>query len=182
MKRFFSPRPAFTPVLVVALLLALALPSSAFFWNKKDEDPTIADFSKNGLIGSIITFGPDDFVANTKNATLHSITIQTLPDPGAGTLLIGGQPVDAGSVVDSTALAGLRFQTSQNPSVTTTTFTFLPTFSSGQGSQAATVTLYLLTKENQAPIARNMDLSTYRNVAITSYFDAVDSEGDTPPY
>lgn len=31
---------------------------------------------------------------------------------------------------------------------------------------------------NQAPIARNMELSTYKNVALTGYFDAVDSEGD----
>ncbi len=31
---------------------------------------------------------------------------------------------------------------------------------------------------NQPPIARNMELSTYKNVALTGYFDAVDSEGD----
>lgn len=31
---------------------------------------------------------------------------------------------------------------------------------------------------NQAPIARNMELTTYKNVALTGYFDAVDSEGD----
>lgn len=179
MKRSFSPRRFLAPVAVTALLLTLCLPTSAFFWNKKDEVPSVTDFSKNGLIGSIITFGAEDFVSTSKQDTLQSITIQSLPDSGAGTLLIGGQPVETGSVVDSTALAGLRFQTSQNPSVTTTTFTFLPTFSSGQGTQIGTVTLYLLTKENQAPIARNMDLSTYRNVAITSYFDAVDAEGDT---
>lgn len=32
--------------------------------------------------------------------------------------------------------------------------------------------------DNQAPIARNMELSTYKNVAVTGYFDAVDSDGD----
>ena len=31
---------------------------------------------------------------------------------------------------------------------------------------------------NHPPIARNMELSTYKNVALTGYFDAVDSEGD----
>lgn len=31
---------------------------------------------------------------------------------------------------------------------------------------------------NQPPIARNMELSTYKNVALTGWFDAVDSEGD----
>ena len=42
-----------------------------------------------------------------KAEDLTGITIDTLPDPGAGTLVIGGQPLAAGSVVDATALAGL---------------------------------------------------------------------------
>ena len=32
--------------------------------------------------------------------------------------------------------------------------------------------------ENQPPIARNMELSTYKNVAITGSFDALDNDGD----
>ena len=179
MKRSFSLSRRLTPLLVLALVCTLVSPASAFFWNKKDDAPYVSDFSKNGLIGSIIAFEPEDFVIKTDNkATLNSITINTLPDPEAGTLVIGGQPLEVGSVVDSTALGGLRFQSSQNPAVTTTSFTFTPSFSSGQDSRATTVTLYLLTEENQAPIARNMDLSTYKNIAITGYFDAVDGEGD----
>lgn len=179
MKRFVSFRRALAPLLALTLLSALTLPSSAFFWSKKDDSPYVADFSKNGLIGSIIAFEREDFVVQTDNkATLNSITIESLPDPCAGTLVIGGQPVEVGAVVDSTALAGLRFQSSQNPTVTTTAFTFTPSFSSGQDSRTTTVTIYLLTEENEAPVARNMDLSTYKNVAIIGYFDAVDSEGD----
>lgn len=179
MKRSFSLTRRLTPLLALALVYTLVSPASAFFWNKKDDTPYVSDFSKNGLIGSIIAFEPEDFVIKTDNkATLNSITINTLPDPEAGTLVIGGQPLEVGSVVDSTALGGLRFQSSQNPAVTTTSFTFTPSFSSGQDSRATTVTLYLLTEENQAPIARNMDLSTYKDIAITGYFDAVDGEGD----
>ena len=179
MKRFFSLSRRLAALMALALVCTLSSPASAFFWNKKEDAPYVSAFSKNGLIGSIIAFEPEDFVVKTDNkATLNSITIDTLPDPGAGILVIGGQPLAAGAVVDSTALGGLRFQSSQNPTVTTTAFTFTPSFSSGQDSRATTVTLYLLTQENQAPIARNMDLSTYKNIAITGYFDAVDSEGD----
>lgn len=168
-------------LLVPALACALIAPVSAFFWNKKEDDaPYVADFSKNGQIGAIIAFDAADFVVKTDNkATLNSITIETLPDPSAGTLVIGGQPLSQGTVVDATALAGLRFQSAQSPTVTTTTFTFLPSFSSGQKSRPTTVTLYLLTEENKAPVARNMDLTTYKNVAVTGWFDAVDGEGDT---
>jgi len=170
---------ALAPLLVLALLGSLMAPASAFFWDRKDDVPLVEDFSKNGLIGSDIAFSPEDFAVKSNNkAVLNSITLLTLPDAGAGTLSIGGQPLEAGSVVDSTALSGLRFQTSPSPTVTTTAFTFTPSFSTGQEGPAATVTLYLLTQANGAPVARNMELSTYKNVAVTGWFDAVDGEGD----
>ncbi|MEG2098203.1 MAG: Ig-like domain-containing protein, partial [Pseudoflavonifractor sp.] len=42
----------------------------------------------------------------------------------------------------------------------------------------ATVRLHLLTAQSSAPIAENLALSTYRNVAITGQFAATDLEGD----
>lgn len=181
MKRLWLVRRSGALLLSLVLLSTLSLPVSAFFWNKKASSPTIPDFSKNALVGDTVTFSDQDFsVQNGDGIKLTSITITALPDPGAGTLTLGGQPLAADSVVEASALAGLRFQSLSQPSVTTTTFSFLPTFDDGaQAQQPTTVTLYLLTAANEAPIARNMDLSTYKNVAITGYFDAVDSEGDT---
>lgn len=181
MKRLWLVRRSGALLLSLVLLSTLSLPVSAFFWNKKTSSPTIPDFSKNALVGDTVTFSDQDFsVQNGDGIKLTSITITALPDPGAGTLTLGGQPLAADSVVEASALAGLRFQSLSQPSVTTTTFSFLPTFDDGaQAQQPTTVTLYLLTAANEAPIARNMDLSTYKNVAITGYFDAVDSEGDT---
>ena len=165
------------------LLLAGSLPlsASAFFWDKKEEAPALADFSKNGLVGDTIAFSQEDFAPEEgTDASLSYITLATLPDPGAGSLVLGGQPLTVGTVVDATALSGLAFQSSSSPTVTTTSFTFTPAFSVSSGEpEDVTVTLYLLTVANEAPIARNMDLTTYRNVAITGYFDAVDGEGDT---
>ena len=141
----------------------------------------IRDSSKNALVGDTVTFSDQDFsVQNGDGVKLTSITLTALPDAGAGTLTLGGQPVAVDTVVEASALAGLRFQSLSQPTVTTTTISFLPTFGDGtQAQQPTTITLYLLTAANEPPIARNMDLSTYKNVAITGYFDAVDSEGDT---
>ena len=167
------------PATALALLCAIALPTSAFFWSKKTQAPSVADFSKNGLIGSIFSFSASDFVVEgDSKAALLSITLTSLPDPGAGSLTIGGQPLETGSMLEVTALDGLRFQCSLNPSVEQTSFTFLPAFSSGTEAEEVTVTLYLLTESNQAPIARNMDLSTYKNISITGWFDAMDSDGE----
>ena len=138
------------------------------------------DFSKNGLIGSAIVFDPADFVVKPdKKAALAGITLDQLPDAGAGVLNIGGQPLEPGACIDATALSGLRFQCAKNPTVTTATLLFTPAFSDCQGERQTTVTLYLLTQENNPPVARNMELTTYKNVAITGYFDAVDGEGDS---
>ena len=177
MNRTFSFRRAATPLLALALAFSLILPSSAFFWNKKTEDPYVEDFSKNGLIGSTIVFQPEDFVVKT-GGVLTGIRVDALPDPGTGILCIGGQPVEEGAFVDATALGGLRFQSSSDPTATTASLLFTPSFSSGQEAPQATATIYLLDKENNPPVARNMELSTYKNVAITGYFDAVDGEGD----
>ena len=179
MKRRPSLRLAAVPVLALALAFSLSLPASAFFWSKKTEAPYVADFSKNGLIGSIIAFDRQDFVVKADSkATLNGITIDALPDPGAGSLCIGGQPVETGSFVEAAALSGLRFQSAQRPTVTTVTMVFTPSFASAQEAPQATATIYLLTQENNPPVARNMELTTYKNVAVTGYFDAVDSEGD----
>lgn len=178
MNRFHPFRRVMAPILALALAFTLSLPASAFFWNKK-ESAAVNDFSKNGLIGTIISFSLEDFaVTGDKKTQLTAITIESLPDPGAGTLVIGGQPLQVGTVVDCTALDGLRFQSSPVPTVTTTTFTFTPSLAPTQDCGPVTVTLYLLDQENQAPIARNMELSTYKNVAITGTFAATDPEGD----
>ena len=88
-----SLRRAAAPLLVLALACSLALPASAFFWNKKTQAPYVADFSKNGLIGSAIAFTTEDFVVRPDGKTaLSGITVDTLPDPGAGTLCVGDRP------------------------------------------------------------------------------------------
>ena len=170
---------AAAPLLGLALAISLVLPSSAFFWSKKTDAPYVEDFSKNGLIGTIIVFQREDFVVKSDHKpVLNGITIDVLPDPGAGSLCIGGRPVEAGSFVDATALDGLRFQSAQSPTVTTAQLTFTPSFSSGEDARQTTVTIHLLTEKNEPPVARNMELTTYKNVAATGCFDAVDGEGD----
>ena len=166
--------------LLPALMLGLLLPASAFFWNKKEEGAYVADLSKSGLIGSAIGFETGDFkVQGGERASLSAVVVETLPDPGAGTLLRGGTILEPGSRVEQSALSGLRFQSVGSPTLTRTEFSLRPVFTNGEEGKAFQVEVTLLTKENHPPVARNMDLATYKNVSVTGYFDAVDSEGDT---
>lgn len=169
---------AFTLGLCGLLSLWLALPASSFFW-KKGEAAGVADLSKNGLVGGVIPFAAEDFeLTGDKKTTLRALVVQSLPDPGAGTLLLGGTVLEQGSRVEKSALSGLRFQSVGNPTVTKTAFTLRPVFTDGEEGADFTVELTLLLKQNHPPVARNMELTTYRNVSLTGYFDAVDVEGD----
>ena len=173
-------RSAARAALAAVLLVSLTLPASAFFWNRDPAVLTVDDFSKNGLVGTTISFSSEDFIPRDGSLDdLAGITIHTLPDPGTGQLSVGDLALSPGCALETSALSGLRFQIARTPSVSSASFTFTPTFSSGQQGEDATVTLYFLTEENQPPVARNMELTTYKNVAITSYFDAVDAAGDT---
>jgi len=165
-------------VLALALMLGLTLPASSFFWSKKEE-PMMADVTKNGLVGSMIPFEEDDFkVQGGGRLTLKAVVVESLPDAGAGTLLLGGTLLEPGSRVEKSALSGLRFQSQGVPTVNETAFRLLPIFSDGSEGAAFTVSVVLLTKENHPPVARDLELSTFKNVSVTGYFDAVDPEGD----
>lgn len=178
MRSVFLRRTA-TTLLGAALLCCLTVPASAFFWNKKSDTSSMTDVTRNVLIGGTLTFSPNDFTpAKDSNEILSAITITSLPDRSCGILSIGSQPLEQGSVIRAAALDGLRFQAMNAPTAERTAFSFTPTFASGAQGKEVTVDLYLLREENQAPIAENMSLCTYKNVPVTGYFQAIDAEGD----
>ena len=162
-----------------AALLAAALPASAFFFDREEESaPAVLSFSKNGLAADPIAFTQSDFQVEGEGAALDAIVVGDLPDAGAGALTLGGQSVASGDVITMDAVDGLRFTPQTDPAVSSTGFTFTPVFADGSSGEAATVSLYLLTERNEAPTAQDLEMSTYKNVAVTGQFTAVDPEGD----
>lgn len=164
--------------LLCAGALSFSLPASAALFGGGDtEPPTVAAFSKNGLVDQVIAFSPDDFQVEG-DATLRSILVTSLPDPSAGMLTIGSQAVPQGSEVAVAALDGLRFTPLSSPMLSATSFTFSPTFDDGSTGEAVTVGLYLLSAANEPPVAQDLSLSTYKNVEVQGTFSAIDPEGD----
>lgn len=171
-------RPILPLLLVTALCMSLSLPAAALFGGKAVEAaPTVAAFAKNGPVSAPISFSAEDFVVTGKTA-LDSVVVTALPDPGAGMLTVAGQPLVAGDVVSMSAVSGLRFQPLAAPTVAATNFSFTPVFADGSAGESVSVDLYLLADKNEAPIAENLELSTYKNVAVTCRFSATDPEGD----
>lgn len=164
-------------VALLTLILTFALPTSAFVFSREDIEPSVASFSKNGLATASISFSADDFVVEG-GVTLDSIVIASLPDANAGILTLAGQELAVGDVVAINAVSGLRFQPLSTPTVASAHFSFTPIFANGTTGSDVNVGVYLLASENNAPIAENLELSTYKNVAITAQFAATDPEGD----
>ncbi len=174
--------------LPLGLLFALLLsntPASAFFFGKSTEtgEAAVSAFAKNGLIGEGIAFSQEDFhVTPDSSAALDAIVITALPAVAAGVLALAGQELAVGDEIAMSAIDGLRFLSAAAPTVQTTSFTFTPIFSNGTAGQSVTAQLHLLSSANNTPIAENLELNTYKNVAITGSFTAVDPEGDLLTY
>ncbi len=163
---------------LTALGLAAALPASAWFGQAEEAEADL-NLAKNGLVGEAMAFSADDFAGAEG---LDAIVVTSLPDPAAGALTLGGQLVGEGDVIALTAVDGLRFTSVSQPSVLETGFTFQPLYVSGAQGEECMAELYLLTQANGAPVAEHLELTTYKNVAVTDRFAAVDPEGDILTY
>lgn len=166
---------------LAAALLTAALPASALFSDQQETRPAVLDVVKNGMAAQTIAFQSEDFVVEGEGA-LDAIVITGLPDAGTGMLTIGGQMVGEGDVIAMTAVDGLRFTPAVASEADQVTFRFQPLFMDGEAGEEAGVELHLLSEANGAPVAENLTLSTYQNVAVTDRFTAVDPEGDLLTY
>ena len=165
-------------LLMATLSVLMVLPVSAQLLSPEAEAPAVATFAKNGTPQEVFTFSADDFLVENSEEALDSIVLTALPDSNAGVLTLGGIDLAVGEAVSMEAVSGMAFTPNASPTAATTSFSFTPVFADGSAGEDVTVDLYLLTAENAAPIARDLELSTYKNVAAQGQFSAVDPEGD----
>lgn len=170
-----------TAAAAMALLFSAALPASAFFFNEETETAPVAyDLLKNAPVGQSLTFTESDFL--TDGGELDAIVLSTLPDSQTGTLTLGGQLLRVGDVISMEAVDGLVYTAKDAVNPSAAHFEFLPVFADGTSGEAASADLFLLGEANSAPVARDMEFTTYKNVAVTERFDGVDPEGDLLTY
>lgn len=183
MKQPIFLRRAMPFLVLTAILMSLAVPATALLSGDDQDISSVAAFAKNGTLDSVISFSASDFMVETEgNVELDSILINTLPDVNSGVLMLGNAALIPGDQISMNAISGLKFYPLSAPSVASTCFSFTPVFSSGLAGDAVSVSLYLLSAKNSAPIAENLELTTYKNVAVTGFFSATDPEGDLLTY
>ena len=173
MKHRVLLRRALPLAVLAAVLYSAGWPASAFFFQKDEAVPTVAAMTKNGPAAEPISFSEEDFVVEG-SGKLDSIVIATLPDAAVGCLTLGAQGIQVGDVIAMEAVDGLRFTPLAAPAGLEAQFQFTPVFSDGRSGDAVTVELYLLAEANGAPVAENLEFTTYKNVAV----DAVGNSSD----
>lgn len=172
--------------LATAIALCAVLSASALALSAGQEETlaaSVADFSKNTVAAEAITFSSEEFqVLGSDAVTLDSLLLTSVPDQQAGILTASGLPLSSGDLLSASALDTLCFYPAASDAEVVSCFTFTPVFSSGDTGSTVRVSLYLLTEENAAPVAQNLEFSTYKNVAYTGQLSAVDPEGDLLSY
>ncbi len=168
--------------IILAAALCMTLLPTALATDEMLTELTVQTFSKSDLIGSEINFMQEDFTARaTKGATLEGIIITSLPDSAAGTLMLRERSLLPGEAVMTTALGDMRF-VPQCDNEIKTSFTFIPVFDVGDSYSNVTVAINLMTRENAAPIAQNIEFNAYSGIAVYGSFVATDPEGDKLTY
>lgn len=167
-------------ILAAVLTLGMSVSVSAAVNSAEDSRPAaVAAFSKNSTVSDVITFSEADLrLTGDDGVSLDSIILSSLPDRQAGVLMIGDQALAVGDILSVSAVNGMRFYPLSSPTTASTSFCFTPVFSDGSSGEDVTVSLYLLTAENHAPVAENLEFTTYKNVPYTGQFAAIDPEGD----
>ncbi len=174
--------PKFRRIIPILCLSAIVFTQStpALGWFFFSQEPsTVESFAKQSISNDIITFCADDFQVSG-GETLEAVLVTSLPREEVGTLTMGNSPVQVGDVVTISAMEGLTF--TPTDCLGDTTFTVTPLFSNGGTGESVDIDLYLLAEENQSPVAQKLSFTTYKNVAITERFSAIDPEGDILTY
>ncbi|MBQ8579250.1 MAG: S-layer homology domain-containing protein [Oscillospiraceae bacterium] len=122
-------------------------------------------------------FTAGDFAAEE----LAGICITQLPDPSAGTVMLGNRVLRSGDILTAQQLAQLVFIPVRTEEDREAVVTYLPIYENRVES-ATTMTISIRGKEDKAPVAQDSALETYKNLPIDGKLSASDPEGGAMTY
>ena len=151
--------------LLLAFLMSVCLP---------------ADMAKAAEVecDSIYCFTALDF---SDDESLTGVCITHLPDGDAGTVMLGNRVVRSGDILTVQQLSQLTFVPLKTEVDQDVTITYLPIYAN-RVEQASTVIVSIFGKKDQAPVAENSTLETYKNLPNTGKLSAYDPEGQQLTY
>lgn len=106
---------------------------------------------------------------------LAGICITDLPDPSAGTILLGKRVLRKGDILTATQLEQLSFHPLRTQEDAQAVISYLPIYED-RVEKNATMTIGIRGKEDKAPVAEDFAIETYKNLPNTGKLKAGDPE------
>lgn len=118
---------------------------------------------------SDVDFSPGD-------SALAGVCITGLPDADRGTIFLGSRVIRSGDVLTAEQLEQMTFTPVSSDEDATAVVWYLPIFDNGLAGEAA-VTISIRGKEDDAPVAENSAIETYKNLPNEGLLKVSDPEG-----
>ena len=112
---------------------------------------------------------------------LAGICITDLPNPSAGTVLLGKRVLRKGDILTAEQLERLTFHPLQTQQDTQAVISYLPIYGN-RVEKNATMTIGIRGKEDKAPVAEDFAIETYKNLPNTGMLKASDPEEQALTY
>ena len=108
---------------------------------------------------------------------LKGICITQLPESGTGTVLLGARVLQPGDILTAEQLAQMTFAPVRTETDQDAVVTFLPIYEK-RVAPAATMTIAVRGKEDQAPVAQDSSIETYKNLSNEGKLKVSEPEGE----
>lgn len=112
---------------------------------------------------------------------LAGICITELPDPSAGTVLLGKRVLRKGDILTAEQLERLSFHPLQTEQDTQAVISYLPIYEN-RVEKNTTMTIGIRGKEDKAPVAEDFAIETYKNLPNTGVLKVSDPEEQALSY
>ena len=126
---------------------------------------------------STYCFSQEDF----SDGDLKGICITGLPDPARGTVMLGTRVLRSGDILTAQQISQMTFVPTRTEEDQEAIVTFLPIYED-RVEKAAAMTISIRGKVDQAPVAEDQAMETYKNLANSAPLKAKDPEGKALTY
>lgn len=123
-------------------------------------------------------FSSEDF---SEEEMLRGICITGLPDANTGTVMLDHRVVQPGDILTAAQLQRMTFHPLRTQQDVSAVVTYLPVFQD-RVAPATTMTISIRGKQDQAPVAQDSTIETYKNLPNSAALKATDPEGEALTY
>ena len=120
-------------------------------------------------------FSTGDF--STSEEPLRGVCITGLPEPETGTIMLGSRVIRSGDILTAQQLEQLTFMPLRTEKDCVATVSYLPVYEN-RVEQTAAMTLNIKGKKNNAPVAEDSTIETYKNLPNEGKLKVQDPEGE----